>query len=193
MSNELDPIFAQLLVKAKLPMPMTEYQFHPDRKWRFDYAWVAELVALEQEGGVWSGGRHTRGSGFLRDMEKYNAAATLGWRVVRCTPRTLYADETIDMLAAIFRDPDLYRREGRPMSLKELAAIGGLTRQTAMRWVSRDGLPTIPSWKSRDRHVSRPDLRRWLDHTTALAPEVRDRLVAWLDSQAPAPATGGGE
>jgi hypothetical protein len=47
------------------------------------------MVALEVEGGAWSGGRHTRGAGFLGDMEKYNAAAILGWCVLRCTPQQL--------------------------------------------------------------------------------------------------------
>lgn len=72
---------------AGLPVPVAEHKFHPTRKWRFDYAWPDRLVALEVEGGVWAQGRHTRGSGFVKDMEKYNAAAALGWRVLRALPR----------------------------------------------------------------------------------------------------------
>jgi very-short-patch-repair endonuclease len=67
----------------KLPAPEREYKFAPDRKWRFDFAWPARMLAVEVEGGVYSGGRHTRGSGFVKDVEKYNAAAMLGWRVLR--------------------------------------------------------------------------------------------------------------
>jgi len=52
-----------------------EYRFHPERKWRFDYAWEAQLVALEVEGGCWVNGRHSRGSGKIKDMEKYSAAS----------------------------------------------------------------------------------------------------------------------
>lgn len=69
--------------------PVTEHRFHGARKWRFDYAWVAEKIALEVEGGIWTQGRHTRGAGFLADMEKYNAAVLLGWRVLRTTPDKL--------------------------------------------------------------------------------------------------------
>lgn len=69
-----------------LPEPLPEYRFHPTRKWRFDYAWPDEKVAIEIEGGIWTSGRHTRGSGFSRDMEKYNMAGKLGWRVFRFSP-----------------------------------------------------------------------------------------------------------
>ena len=41
-----------------------EYLFHPTRKWRFDYAIPDHKIALEVEGGVWTGGRHTRPQGF---------------------------------------------------------------------------------------------------------------------------------
>ena len=66
-----------------------EYRFHPTRKWRFDLCLPSCMVAVEQEGAVWTGGRHTRGSGYLKDMEKYNEAAILGWFVLRFTPEQI--------------------------------------------------------------------------------------------------------
>lgn len=81
-----------------VPEPTTEHRFHPKRKWRFDFAWPDVRLALEVEGGVWTGGRHTRGSGFLGDVEKYNAAAVMGWRVLRCTPSTLLKLETVNTI-----------------------------------------------------------------------------------------------
>ena len=60
-----------------------EYRFHPERKWRFDFANPHMKVAVEIEGGAFSGGRHTRGAGFVADCEKYNQATVLGWRVLR--------------------------------------------------------------------------------------------------------------
>ena len=71
-------------------MPTPEYKFHPARRWRFDWAWTPHLIALEIDGGVWVRGRHTRGAGFMRDQEKTNHAALLGWRVFRCTPQTIH-------------------------------------------------------------------------------------------------------
>lgn len=75
-----------------------EYRFHPTRRWRFDYALPSYRIALEVEGGVWTGGRHTSPKGFLGDIEKYNTATLMGWRVFRVTPKNLYTRATIDLL-----------------------------------------------------------------------------------------------
>ena len=64
-----------------------EFRFHPVRRWRFDACFPELKIAIEQEGAVWVQGRHTRGSGFVKDMEKYNAAAELGYRLFRYTPK----------------------------------------------------------------------------------------------------------
>lgn len=67
-------------------VPVVEHRFHALRKWRFDYAWPERKLALEIEGGIWTNGAHTRGTGFMEDMEKYNEAALLGWRLLRFAP-----------------------------------------------------------------------------------------------------------
>src|SRR5216684_2330146 len=69
-----------------LPVPVEEFRFHPERRWRFDFAYPDVKIGIEIEGGVWSGGRHTRGKGFILDCEKYNEAQILGWKVLRFTP-----------------------------------------------------------------------------------------------------------
>src|SRR5512135_1329961 len=61
-----------------LPEPIPEYEYHPTRKWRLDYAWPLSKLALEIEGGIWTEGRHTRGQGAMNDLEKYSEAAILG-------------------------------------------------------------------------------------------------------------------
>lgn len=60
-----------------------EYKFHPQRKWRADFHIMGKKILVEVEGGVWSGGRHTRGKGYIGDMEKYNAAVVMGYQVLR--------------------------------------------------------------------------------------------------------------
>jgi hypothetical protein len=90
-----------------IPKPELEYVFAPPRKWRFDFAFPDHYantghfyggVALEVEGGVWTRGRHGRGSGIVKDMEKYNAAALAGWLVLRVLPKDLCTDTTATML-----------------------------------------------------------------------------------------------
>lgn len=93
-----DPRIVLEWFRAHGLMPEPEYKFHPKRKWRFDFAFLPQMVALECEGGVWTGGRHTRGTGFMKDMEKYNEAASLGWRILRCTPKDLCTSDTIELL-----------------------------------------------------------------------------------------------
>ena len=68
-----------------LPEPELEYRFHPTRRWRFDGAYREYMLAYECEGGTYIRGRHVRADGFEKDCEKYNAAAILGWRVLRFT------------------------------------------------------------------------------------------------------------
>lgn len=60
-----------------------ELQFHPDRKWRFDYAFPSRKIAIEIDGAIWTSGRHNRPRGYLNDMEKLNTAASMGWLVLR--------------------------------------------------------------------------------------------------------------
>ena len=74
---------------AGLPEPVRELRFAPPRRWRFDLCWPAFRLACEVEGGVYSGGRHTRGSGFEADCEKYNTATLDGWRVIRVTGKMI--------------------------------------------------------------------------------------------------------
>jgi hypothetical protein len=83
--------FPKVCIAAGLPEPVGEYRFAPPRRWRFDWAWTSSehQIALEIDGGVWTQGRHTRGKGAIGDMEKLNAAAILGWKVLRVTPDQL--------------------------------------------------------------------------------------------------------
>jgi hypothetical protein len=85
------------LATSGLPPHVEEHRFdeHNGRRWRFDFAWPGQRVALEVEGGVFSRGRHVRPQGFIADCEKYNAAAIQGWRVLRCVPRKGWINEAL--------------------------------------------------------------------------------------------------
>jgi very-short-patch-repair endonuclease len=91
-------LYVKFCKAAGLPEPIPEFRFHPTRKWRFDYCWVDQKVALEVDGGIWTHGRHTRGAGWLKDAEKLNTAAAMGWRLLRCTPDQLASQEMLDLI-----------------------------------------------------------------------------------------------
>lgn len=78
-----------------------EYKFHAERNWRADFLITGTKILIEVEGGIWSGGRHTRGKGFTADCEKYAEATLLGYTVVRFTSgqvKSGYAIQAIERL-----------------------------------------------------------------------------------------------
>jgi very-short-patch-repair endonuclease len=83
--SEFEELVFRRLIAAGIE-PVREYVFAPPRRWRFDFCFPPVKIAVECEGGVWSGGRHTRGKGFEGDCEKYDQAVLQGWRVLRFTP-----------------------------------------------------------------------------------------------------------
>lgn len=83
-----------------VPVPAAEVRFHPTRRWRFDWCWADAKLALEVQGGIYMQGRHTRGAALVKEFEKLNAAATMGWRVLFVTPRQVANGEALAVIAA---------------------------------------------------------------------------------------------
>ena len=79
-----------------------EHKFHPHRRWRFDFYIKAAKLAVEVEGGIYTRGRHTNPSGFMKDVEKYNSAALFGIRVYRIPHQHLRSEKLLlQHLAAV--------------------------------------------------------------------------------------------
>ena len=96
--SDLETTMALHIRANELPEPEREYRFAPPRRWRFDFAWPAAMLALEVEGGVWSTGGHTSGKGFTDDCEKMNEALIRGWRVLRVTGQQVKSGAAVDWL-----------------------------------------------------------------------------------------------
>ena len=107
-AQQVDTLHSKVLAQlVGFPDPATELLFHPKRKWRFDFAWEEQKLALEIHGGIHSGGRHTRGRGFVEDRAKMNEAALLGWTVLEVTPEHIKSGQLRAWLLAAFnQDPD---------------------------------------------------------------------------------------
>lgn len=101
------------IIKAGFPVPEVppETRFHPTRKWMVDFLWRDAKIILEYEGGTFmrcgksgalTGGRHQHPVSFGKDCEKYNAAALLGYIVLRVVPAMVKDGSWRDLLDSAF-------------------------------------------------------------------------------------------
>lgn len=83
-----------------LPDPVAEFQFLPTRKFRFDFAWPNQKVALECQGGIFARipGGHNRGAQIRLEHQKRNLAAVEGWRILYCETETICTMDTVDLI-----------------------------------------------------------------------------------------------
>ena len=104
MASSLEELFSLHLRNLKLPEAQREFRFAAPRKWRFDFCWPEIKLAVEIEGGVYRMGRHQRPAGFSADIEKYNAATMLGWRVLRGDAQMVKSGELADIAKQIITE-----------------------------------------------------------------------------------------
>lgn len=58
-----------------------EVMLVPNRRFRFDFVHRKSKIAIEINGAIWVQGRHSRGSGLVKEYEKLNFATMHGYRV----------------------------------------------------------------------------------------------------------------
>lgn len=123
-----------LIEASGLPAPVRELRFAPPRRWRFDLAWPDHMIALEVDGGTYGrsvrchnckqivkrrtkagklisvreGGRHNTGQGHEKDAEKTNAAALLGWRVLRVIPGWVEDGRALALVEEALLDVEIF-------------------------------------------------------------------------------------
>ena len=99
--------FLQLLKNNNIPAPQTEVLFAQPRKFRADYFWRCNGIALmlELQGGVEGSARsgHNSISGMKRDREKLNIASSLHIFTVQVSYTELIAPETINYIKKILK------------------------------------------------------------------------------------------
>ena len=107
LPSNLENSFCFQLSQANLPKPTRELQFHPERRWRFDFAFEEYQVAVELEGGTYLHGKVTQGkkqksrhltpTGFYADCQKYAEAGILGWLVIRADAKMIKNGEALTL------------------------------------------------------------------------------------------------
>lgn len=82
--SELELRFAQLWIALYPDIDLhTQYQFHPDRFFTFDFVNLPSRVAIELNGGTRNPKMgHSSGTGIQGDYEKMQLAASEGWLVI---------------------------------------------------------------------------------------------------------------
>lgn len=83
--NTIELFLKQFQQQGLIENYKLEYQFDEVRKFRFDYAIVNLMIAIEYEGIMSDKSRHTTIGGYSKDIEKYNLAVTQGWKILRYT------------------------------------------------------------------------------------------------------------
>jgi len=100
-------VFLQLLKNNNIPAPQTEVLFAQPRKFRADYFWRCNGIALmlELQGGVECNVRsgHNSISGMKRDREKLNIASSLHIFMLQVSYEELIAPETITRIKQILK------------------------------------------------------------------------------------------
>lgn len=91
------PIMKLMCQAHGIPEPLPEHKFHPTRKWKLDF-YFHPCLALEIQGGIFTGGRHVRGAALLKEYEKLNECAVAGIRVLFCTPQQLKSFEIAPLI-----------------------------------------------------------------------------------------------
>lgn len=86
-----------------LPEPVREHRFLPSRQFRFDFAWPNLMLAIEVQGGSYTGKGHTGGDGYAEDCRKLNLAQLAGWTVLWYTTDQVSDATAIDELREYFR------------------------------------------------------------------------------------------
>jgi hypothetical protein len=66
---------------------------------------------------TYEGGRHQRPKGFAEDCRKYNAAAELGWTLLRYTPAQVRAGWPLEQVQRVYRQLEREQHERAPGGL----------------------------------------------------------------------------
>lgn len=104
MKRDYKQEFLSQLKIARVPQPISEFRFHPVRKWRFDFAYPGEKLAIEYQGGVYYKGMgHQTVGGMERDCLKFSSAAALGWRVMPINAGMVRRGEALQLVIEALR------------------------------------------------------------------------------------------
>lgn len=93
--SRLESQLALQIKAAGLPAPEAQCRPIAGRRFRADFGWPARHLLVECQGGIWAGGRHTRGAGYEQDCARLNELTLAGWRVLYVTQGQIDSGEAL--------------------------------------------------------------------------------------------------
>lgn len=114
--SKLEEKFHKIWTKSTNITLTPQHMFHPRRKWRFDFAHLPSLVAIEIQG--WGEG-HNSYEGMRSDYYKHNEAVRHGWSILYIMSADLEpkaVNKTIGFLVSVINN----RHKGLIEELKKL-------------------------------------------------------------------------
>lgn len=103
--SALEVTFFRQIVGVGLPLPLQQYKWHPERKFKADFAYDFPpfKLLIEVDGGTWQQMGHSTGSGIERDHIKDAEALILGFKTLRLTGTMVKDGSGIKYLEQIFK------------------------------------------------------------------------------------------
>ena len=101
MTSHVEDLFAMQLDSAGLTGYVREFRAIPGRKFRFDFCFREARLLIEINGGTYSKGAHSTGTGIARDYEKNNLAQIGGWRVLSFDTKMVKSGEALNVTEQI--------------------------------------------------------------------------------------------
>ena len=96
--SELEDQFAYQLDALGLTGYLREYPAIKGRKYRFDFCFKDARLLIEINGGTFTKGAHSTGTGIRRDYEKNNLAQLAGWRCLMFDGEMVRSGEAVEIV-----------------------------------------------------------------------------------------------
>lgn len=106
MSSRLEEQLDEQIKKAGIHKGMVrELRAIEGRRFRVDFCWPQDNLAVEVQGGIWTRGRHARPMGIVKDYEKFNLLTLGGWRVLLLTSLDVQSGKGLKMILDALHQP----------------------------------------------------------------------------------------
>ena len=109
IASELEDTFAMQLNAVGLDGYVREFRKAiPGRKFRFDFAfvsgkWQGKMLLIEINGGTYTRGGHSTGTGIKRDYEKGNLAVQYGYKLLTFDADMVKSGQALEFTEKILR------------------------------------------------------------------------------------------